>query len=268
MAERELIYTYLRGTSDADRRRYNLMTVAHEIIAPVANGGNLSEGVYRQLRSDIVHGVLRPNERLIELDLAARLAVSRTPIRESLQRLAADGLIVSQGRGWIVYEFTASEIGEIYETRIALEGYAALLAAERAREEQVDAILAILRDSENYHHFPRGYLVTVNDEFHEAIIAAANNRRLADTIERNRLYYFNYHVASLYTDEEVKMSRADHEQIASAIRDRDSQAAEALVRSHIERSLTVLIPKVPPSFLRHDRNSGDPYPVIETAYRG
>ncbi len=241
------------------------MTVVREVINPIVDCSNLTEGVYRRLRSDIIHGVLRPNERLIELDLAARLAVSRTPIRESLQRLAADGLIVSQGRGWVVYEFTPGEIGEIYETRIALESYAAFLAAERAHDEQVGAILGILNDSEKYRHLPREYLVTVNDEFHDAIISAANNRRLADMIRRNRLYYFNYPVASLYTDEEVKISRTDHEQIAFAIRDRGSQAAEALMRSHIERALSVLIPKVPLLSSSRRPNLGNDDHVAPTA---
>ena len=88
----------------------------------ISEGGSdsLSEATYRRLRFDIVRGRLRPNERLIEAELADRLAVSRTPVRESLQRLAADGLVVSRRRGWVVYEHTPDEIREIYEIRSAL----------------------------------------------------------------------------------------------------------------------------------------------------
>jgi len=79
---------------------------------------------------------------LIEAELAASLQVSRTPVRESLPRLAAEGLIVSRGRGWVVLEHSADEIREIYDVRAALEGYASLLAAERATPEQVEHIVA------------------------------------------------------------------------------------------------------------------------------
>src|SRR5690606_9984578 len=91
--------------------------------------------IYDRLRGDIVHGVLRPNEPLIETELAEQLGVSRTPIRESLQRLASDGLIVYRRRRWYVYEHTADEIREMYEIRAAQEGYAARLAAERGTAE-------------------------------------------------------------------------------------------------------------------------------------
>lgn len=72
---------------------------------------------YDRIRWDIVHGILRPNEALIESELAERIGVSRTPIREALLRLEAQGLIVSRRRRWYVYEHTADEIMEIYEVR-------------------------------------------------------------------------------------------------------------------------------------------------------
>ena len=73
-------------------------------------GPSLSEDVYWQLRKEIVRGDLRPNQPLAEIDIAERLRVSRTPVRESMQRLAADGLVVSRRRRWLVYEHTKAEI--------------------------------------------------------------------------------------------------------------------------------------------------------------
>src|ERR1051326_9590051 len=93
------------------------------------------DGLYERLRHSIVSGELRPSQRVLELELAAQLEVSRTPVREALQRLAGDGLVLSHRRGWIVREHTALEIKEIYECRMALEGYAARLAARRARPQ-------------------------------------------------------------------------------------------------------------------------------------
>ena len=212
----------------------------------ISEGGSdsLSEATYRRLRFDIVRGRLRPNERLIEAELADRLAVSRTPVRESLQRLAADGLVVSRRRGWVVYEHTPDEIREIYEIRSALEGYAAGLAAERATEEHLLEIAKILQESVDIARVPRQRMVEVNDRFHDAIIEASGNRRLAEEIRRNRLYYFNQRLANLYSDEEVFTSRAQHDQIVRAILDRDSREAEEITRSHVRHALETILAKV------------------------
>src|SRR5580658_2671970 len=102
---------------------------------------NLSDDIYRRLRGEIVHGVLRPNEALVEADLAERLNVSRTPIREGLKRLEADRLIVSQRRRWVVYEYKLDEIAELYEVRAALESWGARMAALKATPEQIQAIV-------------------------------------------------------------------------------------------------------------------------------
>src|SRR4051794_796607 len=167
-----------------------------EIIQDRAS--NLTGVVYERLRSEIVRGELRPNERLIEAEIANRLRVSRTPVRESLQRLAADGLVVSRRRGWVVYEHSMDQIRDIYETRAALEGFAARLAAERASWKELQHVAGILLDSAGTLRSPREPLVDVNALFHDAIIEASGNQQIVAFIKRNRLYYFNYRVASMY----------------------------------------------------------------------
>ena len=81
----------------------------------------LSDEVYERLRDEIVKGLIRPNERLVELDLAERLGVSRTPVRESLKRLSAEGLIHGGRHHLVVREHAPEEIREIYESRAALK---------------------------------------------------------------------------------------------------------------------------------------------------
>lgn len=206
---------------------------------------SLSETTYRSLRSDIVHGLLRPNERLVEAELAERLAVSRTPIRESLQRLAADGLVISRRRGWLVYEHTPDEIREIYEIRSALEGYAARLTAEHATEKQLSEIVSVLQGSRDILHASRKQMVEVNNRFHDTVIEASGNRRLAEEIKRNRLYYFNHRLAVLYSDEEVSASRAQHDRIVQALLDRDLREAEEITHTHIEHALQMILAKTP-----------------------
>ncbi|MBO0788262.1 MAG: GntR family transcriptional regulator, partial [Actinobacteria bacterium] len=93
-----------------------------------------------RLRAEIIRGSIRPNERLVAADLAERLSISRTPVREALQLLEAEGLVVALKRGYMVREHTGTEIREIYEVRAALEGMSARLAAVRASGDAIAAI--------------------------------------------------------------------------------------------------------------------------------
>lgn len=202
-----------------------------------------SDDVYERLREAILTGRARPNERLIEAELADRLQVSRTPIRESLQRLAAEGLVVSRRRGWVVLEHTSVEIREIYEARAALEGYCARLAAQRATDAQLKEIASLHHPKCNLKS-SRQHLVEINDRFHDAILAAAQNERLADMIRRNRTYYFTFRIAQLYSDEEADASIAGHQAIVRALLQRDANRAEREMRAHIDLALTVILAKL------------------------
>jgi DNA-binding GntR family transcriptional regulator len=204
-----------------------------------------SDEVYERLREEIVKGRMRPNERLVEVELAERLGVSRTPIRESLKRLAADGLIHGGRHHLVVREHAADDVREIYESRAALEGYAARLAAERATNEEL-AEIARWHESDvsTIVRSPREHIVGVNDRFHDAIIAAAHNRRLLDLIRRNREFYFNYRIANMYDDAEATASLEGHAAILSALQSRRPDAAEAATRTHILEALRVTLTKL------------------------
>ena len=106
-----------------------VLTVKETSTDGLQAGGSRSDALYAQLQRAIVQGQLRPNQRLIEAELAETLDVSRTPVREALQRLAFDGLVSRHRRGWVVREHGVDEIKDIYACRAALEGYAARLAA-------------------------------------------------------------------------------------------------------------------------------------------
>lgn len=205
----------------------------------------LSDEVYERLRDEIVKGLIRPNERLVELDLAERLGVSRTPIRESLKRLSAEGLICGGRHHLVVREHAPDEIREIYESRAALEGYASRLAATRATLQELEAIASFHQDDiKKLVRSPREHIVDVNDGFHDAIIAAAHNARLLDLIRRNREFYFNYRIARMYTDPEAESSLEGHAAILRAIQRRDADAAEAATRAHVMQALEVTLCKL------------------------
>lgn len=202
-----------------------------------------TDGLYERLRHSIVSGELRPNQRLIELELAAQLDVSRTPVREALQRLAGDGLVLSHRRGWIVREHTATEIMEIYECRMALEGYAARLAAERAQPEDVERLAAILGKGRD-DAVVRDWMAPVNEEFHTAVIEAADNQMLAELCRKSRLFYFNNRIAMLYTEDLAAQSRRQHYALLDAIREHRPADAEAIAREHIETALRVILERL------------------------
>jgi DNA-binding GntR family transcriptional regulator len=202
----------------------------------ISNASHLSQETYRKLRDAIVRGDIRPNERLVETELADRLQVSRTPVREGLQRLVSEGLIVSRRRGWVVREHRAEEIREIYEARTALEGYAARLACERATDEQIEEIRRLHVEGDE-DPSARQRLVDVNDALHEAIAAAAGNQTMAEMIRRTRKHFFNYRVAELYSEDEAESSVAGHEAIVQALVKRDGVAAERAMREHVAEAL-------------------------------
>jgi DNA-binding GntR family transcriptional regulator len=220
----------------ADVRTHDAGSSARTIGAPV-----LADSVYHALRRDIVRGVLRPNEPIVEADIADRLQVSRTPVRESMQRLATEHLIVSRRRRWYVYEHSRAEIGEIYEARAALEGYAVRLAAERATSEQVTALRRELRASATT--VTGDTQVDANDRFHDLLIETAGNGRIKALIEGNRHFHFNFRIADSYSADEVAGWHREHDQIVRAIAGRDGPLAESLARGHVLGALQLILAK-------------------------
>ena len=205
----------------------------------VRRSARRSDDIYEALRRAIVTGEIRPNQPLIELDLAAQLGVSRTPVRESLQRLVIAGLVVPRKRGWAVREFTVEEMQENAEVRAGLEGYAAYLAAARGSEPAIDKIVTLHRSRLTLRVGDEKLRLQTNRDFHDAILQAAGNQRLKDAIFNSGQFYFNGTIARLTMGEELAQGNADHALIVEAIVARDSPAAEHAMRAHIQRTFSV-----------------------------
>lgn len=195
-----------------------------------------SSVLYEKLRLAIVSGELRPNEPLIEDDLSERLGVSRTPLRESFQWLAADGLLVRRRRGWAVREFTRDEIRENFEVRASLEGTAARLASERGTAEDLVAIKRIHEQRLALQYPNNDVRVSTNRDFHAAIIKAAGNERLNHMIFMAGNFYLTRRVASLTNDVQYQRAQQEHSVITAAIQARDATTAETAMRTHIMHS--------------------------------
>ena len=207
--------------------------------------GSLTFEALTRLRDEIIQGKMRPNERLIAADLAERLNTSRTPIREALQLLEAEQLVVAAKRGYVVREHTKEEIVEIYEVRAALEGMAARLAAQKSGTSAYKEIEAIgaHRDSLIASN-DRKLIVDLNDEFHAAIFAACGNSRLDRINRSNSQHFFNYRISELYTKEETKISIKGHALILKAIKNHDADEADAAAQEHVLEALKVTLLKL------------------------
>ncbi|MDR7448842.1 MAG: GntR family transcriptional regulator [Armatimonadota bacterium] len=200
--------------------------------------------VYERLRQMIVEEELKPGQRLAEEWLASRLGASRTPIREALQRLEGDGLVLLRPRrGAIVRPFTLAELIRLFELRVRLEEYAARLsalnitAAEltvlQASIEEHDRVLTTLPASGAGRTAGVRRLVTINQEFHRAIHEASRNEHVL--VMLNRLQYFPlvYRTIFLQDDLERRISLQHHEQLVYALHHRDAELAESVMRAHV-----------------------------------
>ncbi len=204
----------------------------------------IAEGVHSYLRAKIANGEIRPNEMLIEIEIAEELGVSRSPIREALQRLVSDGLVDLVRRRWIVHEFTESEIVEIYEVRAALERHAAKLAASAILPDQREELLGFREEFER--HMQDGLVARVykNNEFHDAVIRCSNNQRLIRFATMNNTYHFNFNLASLYSAGNLLHSAQQHIELIDAIIAGEGDRAAVIAEQHVCESLELIQEKI------------------------
>jgi len=214
------------------------------VVRRTETESNRFQELHQRLREAIIGGEFRPNERLVEADLAELLDVSRTPIRECLQRLVAEGLVARVRRGWVVHEHTPDEIREIYDVRAGLEGWAARLGAVRATDEELDVIRNVHNEAAELDVAQlRDRVVELNKAFHEHVLATCKNQRLLQLIQQSREYYFNTRLARAYTDEELLASIRGQQAIVDAMVARDADRTERLMREHIEEARDAILAK-------------------------
>lgn len=203
----------------------------------------LRELVLDAIRNAIMNGALQPRERLMEIQLAEELGVSRTPIREALRKLELEGFIVMVPRkGAYVADLSFKDIADVFEIRAALEGLAAGLAAERITEDELDAMERLLvGKQEAITSGDIDRLVEVDTSFHELMYKASRNERLATIISNLREQIQRFRLTSLSFPGRNKESLQEHKQLVEAIQARDSQLARQLAQEHIENAENVLI---------------------------
>jgi len=202
--------------------------------------GDLPHGnqVYAQLLDDIAAGRLSPGDRLRETELAARMNVSRTPVREAIRLLETDGLIIHVPRaGATVRQLDYAEVTELYEMRAVLEGTAARLAARSASEIELSELHAI--NDEMAQASDGETARRLNRTFHKTLLNAAKNRFLHRSTASLSKALMILGPTTLAASERVDEAVEEHRQVLVALRNRDSVEAERLMRLHIDVSQKV-----------------------------
>jgi DNA-binding GntR family transcriptional regulator len=192
--------------------------------------------VYDALRDAIWEGHIGRGERVREEEVARRLGVSRTPVREALQRLQQRGLLVNRvGRGLIVAELGKREVIELYAMREILEGSAARFAAQHATAPEIDMLYRLQRELAEAPDDAL-LLVKLNRRFHQAIYDAAHNQYLTQTLDGLHDAMALFNAATFRAPSQRRASDEEHRRIVATIERHDPDQAEALARAHIQQA--------------------------------
>ncbi len=199
----------------------------------------MQKDAYTLILEAIEAGIYKPGDRLVESELAERLGVSRTPVREALQRLETQSMLTRDGRSLIVASLDHNQLAELYAVRSELEGLAARLAARHASEEEVRVLLDMAREDRGKIGGDPRELSRANKRFHHQIHLASHNRFLVqqlDLVHRSMALMTNTSFAAEGRDADAL---AEHAEIAAAIAARDGDAAYTALKKHISRAFEV-----------------------------
>jgi DNA-binding GntR family transcriptional regulator len=195
-----------------------------------ASGAQL---VYGELRERILNLDLAPGARLTEAELAAEMAVSRTPLREALRMLLAEDLVEQLPTGgMLVRRLDLQDMQELYAVRAALEGLAAREACRRLTEADLEALGNLVEQMRLLVDHP-AELTRLGREFHARIAAIAGNRRCEQLLRQLHGHMRRYHALSSRREPRRRAALEDHRALFEALRARDPDAAEQTVRDHV-----------------------------------
>ena len=194
-----------------------------------------TKDAYTLILEAIDEGMFKPGDRLVESDLADRFGVSRTPIREALQRLETQSLLARDGRSLIVASLDHNQLAELYVVRAELESLAANLAARHATDEEV-AVLQDMVDEDRALVGDPEALSRANRRFHKQVHLASHNRFLVQQLGLVHRSMALLATTSLAAEGRGEDALAEHQAIVSAIASHDAGAAGEALKAHISKA--------------------------------
>ena len=202
----------------------------------------LRDVVFQTLREAILKGDLRPGERLMELQLAAKLGVSRTPIREAIRMLEQEGLAVTIPRkGAEVARMTEKDMEDDLQIREALDDLAVQVACDKITQEQLERLMATMKNFElAVQAGDLSKIVAYDVEFHDVIYEATDNPKLVILLSNLREQIYRYRVEYLKEKENYPMLIVEHEEIVQALKQKNKERVADAMRNHIRNQAEVV----------------------------
>jgi Transcriptional regulators len=195
----------------------------------------LRDVVFHTLREAILKGELKPGERLMELQLASKLGVSRTPIREAIRMLELEGLAVTFPRkGAEVAKMTEKDMEDVLQIRRALDELAVGLACDNMTEEKLEQLYkAMIRFEESTRSGDVKQTAQTDMEFHEVIYQAADNPKLVNMLNNLREQMYRYRVEYLKNDDVYPRLIEEHKKIYEGLKQKDKETVVEIVGYHV-----------------------------------
>lgn len=195
--------------------------------------GTRSEHAYQRLREAIQQGEFKPGHRVMEVEVASWLNLSRSPVREAIRRLEGEGVLEHEPRnGLVVAHLDRQAVMELYVMREILEGTAARLCARHASDMEVQGLLDLIEIERGMEDDPEGR-ARHNRRFHEAIHRGAHNRYLEKSLAAVNDSMALLGKPLMLLPDRAQSAVVEHARVAEAIRRRDSDEAEARARAHV-----------------------------------
>lgn len=197
-----------------------------------------ADRAYEAIRAAIADGEFEPGSRLLEEELADRVGVSRTPVREALRRLDSEGVVeFVPNRGAHVAAWEARDLKEIFDLRAVLEGFAARLAARSIDDESLAELAELADEMEELASKGSGRdldaIAELNNQFHQVVVDAAGNRLLGQMIAGIVQVPLVHRTFHRYDDVGLARSMAHHRELITALEHRDVNWAGTVMRSHV-----------------------------------
>ncbi len=195
----------------------------------------LGNQAYKKVKNMILTKKLRPGQKIVQDKLAADLGISRTPLRTALQMLEAESLVESlPRRGMIVKEFSDSEIIEIYDCRMALEGTAIRLFTENCTKTDINNLKKLFQPfDQNTKELDSSLYQIADMEFHNTIIEKCGNSFLARLFKKGNLLEF---IDLIGLKRPATETLSEHLNIIAAVEKKDTDVAEQLIKEHLKKS--------------------------------
>lgn len=203
----------------------------------------LRETVCEVLRNAIKRGILEPGERLMEVQLAEELGISRTPVREAIRKLEQEGYVIMMPRrGTYVSSLSVHDVKEIFEIRSALETLAAVLATMRIEPEELDKLRALLTEIEGHiENSNMDKIVATDIEFHGLLYQVSRNERLVAIISNLMEQLARFRTLSMSYPGRLQETLAEHRAMVEAIATGNEDAAREAAERHMEQAEETLL---------------------------